>query len=425
MADRGTLTFKNGLIFTVIDVQSFGGYVAHIGHVNEESTGDFKLGDSVHMEVDIDLRRPTMANHTSTHLVNHALREVLGDSVEQQGSSVTDKKLRFDFSYSKNVTSEQLAKIDQLVCAMIGREMPVYTGEVSLDVAKSITGVRAMFGEKYPNPVRLVSVGVPIADLVATPSNEKWRAYPIEFCGGTHLSNSREAKDFTIIEEGTHATGVHRLVAVTGEEALNALRVAQTLEARLNDLVIMADRSKLNIHVNEFIFELENAVMPASRRAAMREILEKLKDEAQKLVIAQQKEAQKTAGDYAGVAIEKVKAAGVSFWVDTLEVGGNTEQLSKAAKGLLEAAKTAQISLAVLLLSKDEANPKKLRTILTTAVDPTLTAKINASDWAKHVSLVLGGKGGGKSEVAQGQGPDVSKTADAATAAAEYAKSKL
>jgi alanyl-tRNA synthetase len=430
-ADRGTVTFANGVVFTVLDVQSFGGYVAHIGQVNVEdstvdvSTTGFSVGSSARLEVDIDLRRPTMANHTATHLVNHALREVLGDSCEQQGSSVSDKKLRFDYSYTKNVSSEQLAKIDSLVCAMISKELPIFTGEVPLDVAKSINGLRAMFGEKYPNPVRVVSVGVPISELVAAPYEAKWRAFPVELCGGTHLSNSREAKDFTVIEEGTHATGVHRLVAVTGEEALNAIRTADSLERRLQELVVLADRSRLNIHVNEFIFELENAVIPASRRGSMRDVLEKLKDEAQKLVIAQQKEAQRTAGDYAGIALEKVKAAGVHFWVDTLEVGGNTEQLSKAAKGLLEAATAANVPLAVLLLSKDEANPKKLRTIVTTAVAPELTAKLNASDWAKHASAVLGGKGGGKPEVAQGQGPDVSKTSDAAVAAAEFAKLKL
>ena len=429
IADRGTITLNNGSVaLSVLDVQSFGGYVVHICDLAEgcdASTAEVSVGMNAHLEVDIDRRRPTMANHTATHLVNHALREVLGDSVEQQGSSVTDKKLRFDFSYSKTVTAAQLAKIDVLVCKMIAREMPVYAGEVPLDMAKSINGLRAMFGEKYPNPVRVVSIGVPIADLVAAPYDAKWRAYPIELCGGTHLGNSREAKDFTVIEEGAHATGVHRLIAVTGEEALEALRLASELETRLSEIKAMTDRSRLNIHVNEFIYQLENAVVPASRRGSMREELEPLKAEAQKLVIAAQKEAQKSAGDYSGETLEKLKASGHSYWVETLDMGGNSEQLAKAAKGLLEAAKAANLHVAVLLLSKDEANPKKLRTIVTAAVAPELTAKLNASEWAKHASAALGGKGGGKPEVAQGQGPDVAKTVDAEKAAALYAKEKL
>ena len=434
ISDAGLITV-GGISFAVADVQAFGGYVAHIGNVvaasgePSESTAptatSIAVGSSAHLEVDIDRRRPTMANHTATHLVNHALRAVLGDSVEQQGSSVTDKKLRFDFSYTKPVSVSELAKIDEHVCTLISRELPIYTGELPLDVAKSISGLRAMFGEKYPNPVRVVSVGVTIQDLAAAPFNPKWNEYAIELCGGTHLDNSRETKDFTIVEEGTHATGVHRLVAVTGQEAREALRIAQELETRLGDIIAMTDRSRLNIHVNEFIYALEQAVIPASRRGAMREQLESLKAEAQRLVIAQQKEAQKTAGDYSGETLEKVKAAGVAFWVDTLEVGGNSEMLSKAAKGLLEAAKAANLPLAVLLLSKDTANPKKLRTVLTTAVAPELVAKINASEWAKHASAVLGGKGGGKPEVAQGQGPNVDQTEAAATAATEYAKEKL
>jgi alanyl-tRNA synthetase len=429
IADRGVISIGTGIKFNVIDVQVFGGYVAHIGRVDtaESSTPDeaIKVGASCSLEVDIDHRRPTMSNHTATHLVNHALREVLGDSVEQQGSVVTNTKLRFDFSYSKTISAQQLAKIDDLVCAMIAKELQVYTGEVPLDLAKSINGLRAMFGEKYPNPVRVVSVGVPITDLVAAPYDAKWRAYAIELCGGTHLSNSREAGRFTIIEEGTHAQGVHRLVAVTGEEAREAFSKVDELERKLTEIKQLTDRSRLNLVVNEFIFELENTVLPASRRAFIREELEPLKAEAQKLVIAQQKEAQKTAGDYSGDSLEKLKASGVSYWVDTLEVGGNTEQLAKAGKGLVEAAKAAGLSVAVLLLSKDEANPKKLRTIVSTCVAPELTPKLNASEWAKAAALVLGGKGGGKPEVAQGQGPDVSKTADAAKAAADYAAAQL
>lgn len=428
IGDAGLITVTgNGLKLSVNDAQTFGGYVAHMCRVSEDSSiqGPVKVGDTVHLEVDIDRRRPTMSNHTSTHLVNHALRTVLGDGVEQQGSIVTQNKLRFDFSYNKSISGPQLAKIDQLVCSFIAKELKVYSGEVSLTLAKTINGLRAMFGEKYPDPVRVVSVGVPIDQLVATPANPQWRDYPIELCGGTHLSNSREAELFTIIEEGAHAQGVHRLVGVTGEDARVAYRNLNALENRLNDIINAKDRSKLNLLVNEFIFELEKAVLPAARRIALREALEPLKAEALKLVVAQQKDAASTAGSYGAETLEKLKASGKKFWVDVLPVGGNTEQLSRAAKGLVEAAKAAGLDVAVLVLSKDEVNPKKLRTILCTAVSGDLTSKIQANAWAQHVSAVLGGKGGGKPDVAQGQGPEVGKTDDAVKAAAEYASSKL
>jgi alanyl-tRNA synthetase len=409
--------------FIVHDCQSFGGYVAHIGHLEE---GSVAVGQTVTCEVDIDRRRPMMANHTATHIVNHVIREVLGDGVEQQGSVVAPNKLRFDFSYGKTIKGEQLKKIEESVCTMIAKELSIYSGEVDLDVAKTISGLRAMFGEKYPNPVRVVAVGVPIEKLVAAPYNPEWHKYPIELCGGTHLSNSSEVELFTIIEEVQHASGVHRVTAVTGEEAREAFRNLALLETQLTELKNLMDKSRLNIAVNEFIHALENSRIPAHRRASIRDEIEPIKTEAQKMVVQAIKKAQKTAGDYSGQSLEKIQASGDVFWVDTLEVGGNTEQLGKAAKRLVEAAKAAGLPIGVLLFSKDDSNPKKPQTIVSSTVASEIVAKgLCANDWTQAAAVVLGGKAGGKPEVAKGQGPDVAKTEEAYQSAIDYAKQHL
>ena len=148
-----------------------------------------------------------MPNHTMTHVVNFALREVLGNDVNQKGSVVDDEKLRFDFSHNKPVTAKQIQEAQDIVNSQIKENLSVHTREVALTDAQKINGLRAVFGEVYPDPVRVVSVGPAIDDLLSNPSNEAWAKRSIEFCGGTHLKSTAEAEDFAIIEEvGIQAT---------------------------------------------------------------------------------------------------------------------------------------------------------------------------------------------------------------------------
>ena len=132
-------------------------------------------------------------------MINFGLRKVLGNNANQKGSVVGPTRFRFDFSHDKQMNEIELKQVDEIVIDMISKELPIYSLNVSLETAKGINGLRAVFGEKYPDPVRVISVGVPIEDLLKNPNNDKWKEYSIEFCGGTHLNNSREAQSFTIV----------------------------------------------------------------------------------------------------------------------------------------------------------------------------------------------------------------------------------
>ena len=134
------------------------------------------------------------SHHTGTHLLNWALRETLGDEIQQRGSLVADDRLRFDFSFGRAMTAEEIAKAERLVQEAITRNLKVDAAEAPLAKEKSIAGVRAVFGEKYPDPVRVVSIGATVAELLADPANAKWRQCSVEFCGGTHLPSTSPAK---------------------------------------------------------------------------------------------------------------------------------------------------------------------------------------------------------------------------------------
>ena len=152
--------------------------------------GSVKIGETMTLTISAERRSPIMNNHTSTHLCNLSLRQVLGDHVDQQGSLVLESRFRFDFSHSKPVSGEELAQMDQGVRDAIAKDLKLFDKEVPLEDAKRINGARMMFGEAYPDPVRVVSVGVSVEDLLANPSNPEWANYAIEFCGGTHIASS-------------------------------------------------------------------------------------------------------------------------------------------------------------------------------------------------------------------------------------------
>uniref|UniRef100_A0A8C9G8L5 Alanine--tRNA ligase n=1 Tax=Pavo cristatus TaxID=9049 RepID=A0A8C9G8L5_PAVCR len=198
--------------FTVKNVQVRGGYVLHIGTLY----GSLKVGDQVHLSIDETRRRPVMSNHTATHILNFALRSVLGEA-DQRGSLVAPDRLRFDFT-AKGALSTQ--EIKQLSPASFSFALQtVYARDCPLAAAKAIQGLRAVFDETYPDPVRVVSIGIPVEELLADPSGPAGSITSIEFCGGTHLQNSGHAGPFVIVSEEAIAKGIRRIVAVTGAEA--------------------------------------------------------------------------------------------------------------------------------------------------------------------------------------------------------------
>ena len=151
--------------------------------------------------------------------MNWALREVLGGQVDQKGSLVDPEKTRFDFSHRKAVSVEELAAIEEKSNRQIESDLEVFTKEVPEKEARKIKTLRAVFGEKYPETVRVVSIGKSYDEMISDPENPEWMKYSVEFCGGTHLQRSGEAELFRIIEEASVAKGIRRITAVTGERA--------------------------------------------------------------------------------------------------------------------------------------------------------------------------------------------------------------
>ena len=203
--DLGTITFDGGEL-VVNEVQVYGGYILHSGVISE---GSISVGSTVKCEVDYARRRDVAPNHSMTHVLNAALREVLGEGCDQRGSQCNDEKLRFDFSHKKAMSAAQLKDTEVYVRDTIEKSIPVTAEVMALDDAKAIPGVRAMFGEVYPDPVRVVKVGDDCS---------------VEFCGGTHIANTAEAEAFVLIEETAVAKGIRRITALTRGAAKKAIK---------------------------------------------------------------------------------------------------------------------------------------------------------------------------------------------------------
>lgn len=406
--------------FQVSDVQSFGGYVLHIGQFAESGT-PLSVGDTVDLHVDRERRSTVMSNHTSTHMINFALRNVLGDGVTQRGSLVDHKRFRFDFSHGKPVTGPQLAELDKIVRDLIKSELPVYIKVVPLSDAKKIKGLRTVPGEAYPDPVRVVSVGKPVEELLKNPDNAEWTSLSIEFCGGTHLTNTKEAVAFAILGEESLAAGVRRIVAVTGKEAELAIANALELRERVTRAEAL-DGKNLQAAYNQLKAEITEKDIPAADRALILSSLKPIENKLKNLFSDKKSQWKANADEFIEKAIGALaitdKPAPVYF-IRRLDVGSQSDFLSESVKTVREKFPEA----AVLALSADE---EKKKVTVIAHVPASLNAKgLKANEWASAVAGIVGGKGGGKAEIGQGAGPDFTK-ADAAVAEAEkYVKDAL
>src|SRR5439155_9996483 len=179
------------------------------------------------------VRPRTEKNHTATHIANWALREVLGEGVQQKGSLVDPDKLRFDFSHPKAMSEDEIARVETLVNECIARKLPAYAQVVDQKRAMEINGLRAVFGEKYPPVVRVVSIGKQLREILMNPRDPKWRDYSIEFCGGTHLKNTEEVEGFVITSEESVSKGIRRIVALTGHAAVESRNSGKDLLAKI------------------------------------------------------------------------------------------------------------------------------------------------------------------------------------------------
>jgi len=240
--DSGKLVVSSSsgqeITLDVLDVQVYGGYVLHTCALSTESDDAGLLADlmqrlkvdaPVVAQVDYQRRRKTAPNHTMTHVLNYALRKVLGSTVDQKGSLVSDEKLRFDFSFNRAAQTNELEQVESIVNSVINAKLVVDSQVVSLQQAMDIVGLRAVFGEVYPDPVRVISVGPKVQDLLNDPTNADWMSYSVEFCGGTHIQNTAAAESFVLLEETAVAKGIRRITGATGLLALSAKEAADVL----------------------------------------------------------------------------------------------------------------------------------------------------------------------------------------------------
>ncbi len=416
VADLGELQcIKAGAHFRVEDTQSFGGYVLHIGRITK---GKITTGDDVMCHQKNVHRAKVSSNHTTTHLLNFALREVLGDGIDQRGSLVNDEKLRFDFTHTQPVTAEEVAKVESIVNHEINQNLTVYAELAPLEDAQKISGLRAVFGEAYPDPVRVVSIGIEVGQLMSNPENDAWKTASIEFCGGTHIESTGVAKRFALLSEEGIAKGIRRITAITGQDAIAA-------QARSAELLAMADAldttspGELATKHQELVLVLEQETLPAPGKNAIRvklaQIQKKLKNAGKAAAAENAKKAQALA---AGIA-ESAAGSPEEVVIASLELGSDRKALEAALKTITSACPNK----AVMLMSLDEGAGR----VALMAVVPAgqIDKGLKAGDWIREVAGIMGGKGGGRPDNAQGSGSDISKFKEATTHARTFAFGKI
>lgn len=412
VADHGELQLLGGsAVFKVEDTQSFGGYVVHIGRVTR---GKFAVGSDVMCHINNQFRAKVASNHTMTHVLNFALREVVEGDADQRGSLVNDEKLRFDFTHNQPVSTEEIAKVEDIVNHQIEQDLTVFADLAPLDKAQNIAGLRAVFGETYPDPVRVVSIGIEIDQLINNPENDAWSSASIEFCGGTHIESTSHAKRFALLSEEGIAKGIRRITAITGDDAIAAHALADQLESKADGLTKLGADTLQSAHV-ELTKELEAATIPAPRKNAIRaklaDVQKQLKELSKAAAAEQAKKAQQLA---AGIASSAANSS-EEIVIASLELGSDRKALEAAMSTIT----SANPNKAVMLMSPDQGAG---RVALMAAVPQGIVGRgLKAGDWIREVAGIMGGKGGGRPDNAQGSGQDISKLKDATAHARTYA----
>jgi alanyl-tRNA synthetase len=410
VGDTGELRSHAGAVMDITTARAAGGYVLHVGNMIESHVS---VGDHVTATL-AGVRPRTEKNHTATHLANWALREVLGDAVQQKGSLVDPEKLRFDFSHNKSMSDDELARVESLVSESVKKAMRVYAEVAPQEQALKIHGLRAVFGEKYPPMVRVVSIGVPVADLLKNPDNPDWRNYSVEFCGGTHLRNTSEVEGFVITAEESVSKGIRRIVALTGEAASAAGASASSLDADIARARALAEQ-ELPQTVNALQKRLGEESLPlsAKRRAqfAIAELQTKYK--------AWEKSHRATSGagiDAVAVASSLISDA-PSIGAAKLVIGEIPGAANEELLSAMDSIKKKSGSYALLLASAQDGKVNFLAAVS----DDLIARGLKAGDWVREAAKAAGGGGGGRPNMAQAGGKDPAKLQDALSVAREYA----
>ena len=395
--DIGTIISEKGAIAKIENVQIFGQYVLHLVTVMD---GVFQKDEIVTCSVDYVRRAPIAANHTMTHVLNFALKDVLvnkssstdalSQSVDQKGSLVDENKLRFDFSWGGSLTTEQLADVENVVSKVIHDAIPVDAYIAPLDKAKEISSLRAVFGEVYPDPVRVIAVApTPVTKILENPQDSMWNNYSVEFCGGTHLSNTKDAQAFVMLQEEGIAKGIRRITGVTMADATNAIKAGEALSAKvkaagdLKGLELEEAIKLLTVEVNE-------TTISVVLKSKLRDIL----GDYSKTVIAWKKEvAAARSGD---IALELIAAAekteGDKF-VIRVDFGLD----GKLAKTIQNTYSKTIKDKACLLVTADESSDR----FMVIAFAPKSMTSVDCKAWVAAATEGTGGKGGGKKDSAQ------------------------
>ncbi|MDY7108142.1 MAG: alanine--tRNA ligase [Planctomycetota bacterium] len=398
--------------FRVEDTQAFGDYILHIGRVIE---GKLRVDDRVKVVVDLDRRRPTLANHTGTHLLNHALRAVIGDEVNQRGSLVAPDRLRFDFTCSHAMNAEEVEQAEAHVNEAIDRAMTVHADMVPLETARQIHGLRAVFGEKYPDPVRVVSIGRPVDELVAQPDNPEWYDYSIELCGGTHLFTTDEAQELVITHEQALAAGVRRITALTGPAARAARMAADNLEQRLDQAKDLDDEA-LTGTFDALVDQFEHMTMSATARHRMTPLVDELRERVKAIRKQAERAARRGAVDQAREIVDEAGEAPII--VARLDDADKDTLLSA-----MDVIRARRPDSATMLFAPDEEAQKVA--IAATVPKSLIDKGLKAGDWVREAAKLCGGSGGGRPDMAQAGGKDLTRLRDAMHHARNFAEKTL
>ena len=364
--DKGVISTVNGE-FTVTDtIKLLGGKIGHVGKVTK---GMFEVGDSVTLEVASKERANTCKNHSATHLLQKALKTVLGSHVEQKGSLVTPDRLRFDFAHFSAMTAEELEKVEAIVNEEIAKNLPVVTEVMNIEQAKA-TGAMALFGEKYEEDVRVVSMG----------------DFSKELCGGTHVSNTGNITTFKIVSEAGVAAGVRRIEALTGD---GVFRYYKEVEKELAEAAKAAKSTPVNLKE-----KIEH--MQAEMKALQSEI-ESLKSKAAKDALGDvMNQVQEVKGvKLLATAVEDVDMNGLRELGDQLKekVGDGVVVIASSANGKVN--------------------------LIAMATDAAMAKGAHAGNLIKGIAALVGGGGGGRPNMAQAGGKNPAGIPDAIAKVAE------
>ena len=366
VGDTGYLSGA-GVRFDVRDTTKAGGAHLHHGVV---VNGSLAVGTSIKAVVDDSIREATKANHSATHLLHAALRQVLGEHVQQKGSLVDSQRLRFDFSHFEPIRAEQLQQLERLVNQQIRSNSAVEIEVTDIETAKA-KGAMALFGEKYGDQVRVLTMG---------------GGFSVELCGGTHVSRTGDIGLFKITSEGGIASGVRRIEAITGEAALNWVNDAEE-QLRQAAQLLKGNRDNL-----------------LSKLSAALERSQQLEKDLQQL---KAKAASAAGNDLAG---EAQQLGGMQVLVKRVDgVDG------KGLLALIDQLKN-KLGSAVILLGGELDG----KVVLVAGVTSDLTARVKAGDLIRNTAQAVGGKGGGRPDMAQGGGTDVAALDAALASAADW-----